>query len=118
MTEYVRKNGSREFSEVTAGQGTSVQVLISSEEAPNFALRKFVIEPYGGIPKHTNLVEHEQYFLKGSGIIEISGKVYDVSEGDSVLIPSQVHHSYKAGKDGMEFICVVPNKDDEIEFVE
>jgi quercetin dioxygenase-like cupin family protein len=71
MTKYVRKKDSREISEVAAGQGTSMQILIGSEEAPNFAFRKFVMEPNGGMPKHTNLVEHEQYVLSGSGIIEI-----------------------------------------------
>lgn len=118
MTEYVRKKGSREFLEVAAGQGTSMQVLIGSEEAPNFALRKFIMDPDGGMPKHTNFVEHEQYILRGSGIIEIAGETLEVSEGDSIYIPSQVPHSYQAGKDGLEFICVVPNKKDKIEIVE
>jgi len=118
MTEYVRKKGTRESLEVTAGKGTTMQVLISAEEAPNFAFRKFVMTPHGGMPKHTNLVEHEQYVLKGSGIIEIGDEVFEVSEGDSVYIPSQVPHSYKAGKDGLEFICVVPNKEDRIEKLE
>ena len=118
MTEYVRKNGSRESIEVAAGQGTSMQVLISAEEAPNFAFRKFVMEPHGGMPKHTNLIEHEQYVLKGSGIIEIAGEAFEVSAGDSVYIPGNVPHSYKAGEDGFEFICVVPNKEDKIEILE
>jgi quercetin dioxygenase-like cupin family protein len=118
MTEYVRKKGSRESLKVTAGQGTSMQVLIGSEEAPNFALRKFVMDPLGGMPKHTNFVEHEQYILRGYGIIEIAGEAFEVSEGDAVYIPNQVPHSYKAGKDGLEFICVVPNKEDKIEIVE
>jgi len=118
MTNYVRKKGTRESLEVTAGQGTIMQNLISSDEAPNFACRKFVMEPHGGMPKHTNLVEHEQYILRGSAIVEIGDDVYEVSEGDSVYIPSQVPHSYKAGKDGFEFICVVPNKEDKIEIVE
>jgi len=118
MTEYVRKKDSRELSEVVAGQGTSIQVLIGPEEAPNFAFRKFVMDPHGGMPKHTNLVEHEQYVLRGSGIIEIAGESFEVSEGDSVYIPSQVPHSYKAGKNGLEFICVVPNKEDKIEIIE
>jgi quercetin dioxygenase-like cupin family protein len=117
MTEYVRKKGTRDSLEVTAGQGTTMQILISSEEAPNFAFRKFVMDPLGGMPRHTNLVEHEQYVLRGSGIIEIGDEVFQVSEGDSVYIPSQVPHSYKAGKDGFEFICVVPNKEDKIEIV-
>ena len=118
MTEYVRKKGSREPLEVPAGQGTSMQVLIGPGEAPNFAFRKFVMEPHGGMPKHTNLVEHEQYVLSGSGIVEIAGEAFEVSAGDSVYIPSQVPHSYKAGEDGLEFICVVPNKEDKIEIIE
>lgn len=118
MTEYVRKKGTRESTEVAAGQGTFMQVLIGSEEAPNFAFRKFVMAPHGGIPKHTNLVEHEQYVLNGSGIIEIGGQSFEVSAGDAVYIPGDVPHSYKAGKDGLEFICVVPNKDDKIEILE
>jgi len=118
MTEYVRKKGSRESVEVTAGQGTTMQVLISAEEAPNFAFRKFAMAPHGGMPKHTNLIEHEQYVLHGSGIIEIGGESFEVSAGDSVYIPGNVPHSYQAGKDGLEFICVVPNKDDKIEILE
>jgi len=118
MIEYVRKKDTRESLEITAGQGTTMQVLISSEEAPNFAFRKFVMDPHGGMPKHTNLVEHEQYVLRGSGIVEIGDQVFEVSEGDSVYIPSQVPHSYKAGKEGFEFICVVPNKEDNIAIVE
>ena len=118
MSEYVRKKGSRELVNVDAGQGTSIQVLISPDEAPNFAFRKFVMEPHGGMPMHTNLVEHEQYVLRGTGTVEIAGETFEVFEGDSLYIPSLVPHSYKAGKDGFEFICVVPNKEDKIEIVE
>jgi quercetin dioxygenase-like cupin family protein len=117
MNTYIRKKGTRESLEVTAGQGTTMQILISSEEAPNFAFRKFVMQPYGGMPRHTNRVEHEQYVLKGSAVIEIGDDVFHVSEGDSVYIPGQIPHSYKAGKDGFEFICVVPNKEDKIEII-
>ena len=52
MTEYVRKKGSRESIDIVDGQGTTMQVLISADEAPNFAFRKFVMEPHGGMPKH------------------------------------------------------------------
>lgn len=118
MTDYVRKRGTRETSKVTAGKGTSMQVLIGPDEAPHFAFRKFIIEPMGGMPKHTNRVEHEQYVLNGSGIIEINSEEFEVSEGDSVYIPAQVPHSYKAGENGLEFICVVPNREDKIEIIE
>ena len=76
------------------------------------------MEPAGGMPKHTNLVEHEQYVLKGSGTIEIDNTPFEVSAGDAVYIPGGVSHSYKAGEEGMEFICVVPNKEDKIEILE
>lgn len=118
MTEYVRKKGSRESLEVTSGQGTTMQVLISADEAPNFAFRKFVMAPHGGMPKHTNLIEHEQYVLHGSGIIEIGDQTFEVTAGDAVFIPGNVPHSYQAGKDGLEFICVVPNKEDKIEVLD
>lgn len=118
MTEYLRKKGTRDAVEVKAGEGTSMQVLVSSEEAPNFALRRFVMEPNGGMPLHTNLVEHEQYVLRGSAVVEIDGQSYEVSAGDSVYIPGQVPHSYQAGDDGFEFLCVVPNKEDRIDILD
>ncbi len=118
MTEFVRKKGTRESLQVTAGHGTTMQVLISDEEAPNFAFRKFVMEPNGGMPRHKNLVEHEQFVLQGSGIIEIDGQPFEVAAGDAVFIPGNVSHSYQAGKDGLEFICVVPNQEDKIELLD
>ena len=117
MAEYIRKNGSREAIEIAAGEGTSMQVLISSDEAPNFALRKFTMEPHGGMPKHTNIVEHEQYIVHGSASVEIGDETFQVEAGDSVYIPGMIPHSYKAGAEGFSFICVVPNKEDKIELV-
>jgi quercetin dioxygenase-like cupin family protein len=116
--KYVRKTGSCEAKEVAAGTGTAMQVLISSDEAPHFAMRKFVMSPNGGMPKHTNLVEHEQYVVKGSATITIGDQSIEVSEGDAVFIPGMVPHSYAAGDDGFEFICLVPNKEDKIQLVE
>lgn len=117
MIEYVRKNGSRESVNITAGQGTTMQILVSSAEAPNFALRKFTMKPHGGMPMHTNVVEHEQYVVKGSAVVVIGDETFEVATGDSVYIPGMVPHSYKAGIDGFEFLCVVPNKEDKIELV-
>ncbi len=54
-----------EAKNVSAGKDTTIQVLISSQEGPNFALRKFSMQKGGGMPRHTNTVEHEQYVLRG-----------------------------------------------------
>ena len=37
-----------EAKDVAAGKDTTIQVLISSQEGPNFALRKFTMLPGGG----------------------------------------------------------------------
>ncbi len=117
MTDYVRKKGSSASIAIAAGQGTTMQVLVSSDEAPNFALRKFSMEPNGGMPLHTNVVEHEQYIVHGSASVVIGDETFEVEAGDSVYIPGKVPHSYTAGANGFEFICVVPNKEDKIELV-
>ena len=45
------------------------------------------MEPGGGMPKHTNTVEHEQYVLKGKARVGIGEKLFEVNTGDAVLIP-------------------------------
>ena len=101
---------------VSAGTGTERQVLIGPDEGPNFALRRFIMQPGGGMPKHTNTVEHEQYVLRGRATIGIGGETLEVVQGDVVFIPAGTPHWYRA-HDGepFEFLCVVPNGDDRIE---
>ena len=104
---------------VESGTGAKRQVLISDEEGPNFALRRFIMEPGGGMPKHTNAEEREQYVLKGKARVGIGEKVFEVNIGDAVLIPEGVPHWYEADeKEGFEFLCIVPNKEDVIEVCE
>ncbi|TFG99743.1 MAG: cupin domain-containing protein [Calditrichales bacterium] len=100
---------------ISAGAKASRQVLISSEEAPNFAMRRFVIKAGGYMPEHTNTVEHEQYVLGGSALITIGDKQYNVSRDDIVFIPAGVPHSYKVmGETDFQFLCLIPNKPDVI----
>ncbi len=104
---------------VEAGQGTTRQILIGPDEGPNFAMRRFLMEPGGGMPMHTNSVEHEQYVLRGRGRIKIGEEVVEVAADDVVFIPAGVPHSYESlGPDPFEFICVVPNHPDRIALVD
>ena len=103
---------------VAAGKDTTIQVLISSQEGPNFALRKFSMKPGGGMPRHTNSVEHEQYVLRGQAVITIGDETHHVQAGDVVYIPEGAIHSYEnTGEEPFEFLCIVPNKPDEIKVV-
>ena len=102
--------------DVTAGEGTTRQVLISSEEGPHFALRRFIMQPGGGMPRHTNTVEHEQYVLRGHARIGIGDEVMEVKADDVVFIPAGTPHWYEAlPGEPFEFLCIVPNLPDKIE---
>jgi quercetin dioxygenase-like cupin family protein len=101
---------------VTGGTATRRQVLIGPEEGPSFHMRRFIMEPGGGMPRHTNQVEHEQYVLRGRATIGIGDEVRQVSRDDVVYIPTGMPHWYRAeGDEPFEFLCVVPNRPDRIE---
>lgn len=106
--------------EVKAGTATRRQVLIGPDVGPNFAMRRFIMEPGGGMPMHTNKVEHEQYVLRGSARVQIGDAVHQVKAGDVVFIPGGVPHNYRAdeGDEPFEFLCIVPNEPDEIALVD
>ena len=104
---------------VGAGKATTRQVLIGPEEGPNFAMRVFTIQPGGSMPNHGNTVEHEQYVLDGQADIGIGDRNYTVQKGDVVFIPANVPHWYKCKGDvAFKFLCMVPNKKDEITILE
>jgi quercetin dioxygenase-like cupin family protein len=108
-----------EAKDVAAGKDTTIQVLISSQEGPNFALRKFSMQKGGGMPRHTNTVEHEQYVLRGEAKITIGDETHHVKAGDVVFIPEGAIHSYEnTGDDPFEFLCIIPNKPDQITILE
>jgi len=112
---YVKHVHEVEAKPVAAGKDTTIQVLIPSEQGPNFAMRKFSMKPGGGMPLHTNTVEHEQYVLAGQARIGIGEQVYEVHPGDVVFIPADMPHYYtNIGDEPFEFLCMVPNQEDKI----
>jgi quercetin dioxygenase-like cupin family protein len=105
--------------DVLNAKDTKIQVLISSKEGPNFALRKFSMQRDGGMPRHTNTVEHEQYVLRGEASIIIGEETHHVKAGDVVFIPEGVIHSYQnTGDEPFEFLCIIPNKEDKVTVVD
>lgn len=115
----IRSLNSVPIEKVNAGKNTFRQVLIGSDEAPNFAMRRFIIEPGGEIPNHTNTVEHEQLVLSGHAEIGIGNEIFEVRKNDVVFIPADVPHWYKTiGDEAFEFLCMVPKGDDTINIIE
>ena len=116
---FVKHMDDVEAVNVPQGEGVTRQILISPEEGPNFAMRRFIIQPGGYMPNHTNSVEHEQLVLNGQAEVGMEDKVFKVKKDDVVLIPAGVPHYYKnTGDVPFEFLCLVPNKEDVVKVVE
>jgi quercetin dioxygenase-like cupin family protein len=116
----VKHSDEIEYGPLDAAEGMNKGVLLSdSDGAPNFALRRFVLDGGASVPRHTNEVEHEQYVLSGEYVVGIEGEEYTVSAGDSLLIPAGAVHWYRneTNEEGA-FLCAVPNGDDEIKLEE
>ncbi len=82
---------------VPEGQRTRMEVLIGPrEDAPNFIMRRFFMEPGGSIPAHKHpAVEHEQYVLRGFLRIGLDAQVIVATAGDAVFIPADMAHWYE-----------------------
>lgn len=104
---------------VRAGKATTSRILIGPDDgAPHFALRRFTMGEGGGMPRHTNRVEHEQYVLRGRARVGVGEKVYEVSRNDVLLIPAGTPHFYEVIEAPFEFLCIVPNEKDEIQILD
>jgi len=105
--------------EVKAGTGTAMHVLVSPAQGDTeFALRRFIMQKGGGMPLHTNLVEHQQYVLRGKARITIGSTVHEVAPDHTLFIPAGVPHSYDVTEAPFEFICVVPDRPDKVTLVD
>lgn len=119
MKPIVKRSVEVEVRSIAAGTETSTQVLLGADDGmPNFAMRKFSMKEGGGMPFHTNTVEHEQYVLSGRARIRIGGEDHEVGPEDVLYIPAGVPHSYTVLEGPFEFLCMVPNLPDKLEILE
>jgi quercetin dioxygenase-like cupin family protein len=90
-------------------RGVRIQWLLASPEgAPNFALRRFVLEPGGETPFHSHPWEHEVYILAGSGVAVTPEGDVPLQADCAVLVAPSETHCFRAGPDGLQFLCLVP----------
>ncbi|MFQ5744050.1 MAG: cyclase family protein [Acidobacteriota bacterium] len=104
---------------LTGARATRIQFLVGPDDgAPNFIMRRIIMEEAGGMPAHTNAVEHEQYVLRGRARIGIDDEVHEVGANDTLFIAAGTPHWYEVIEAPFEFICVVPNTPDRIRRIE
>ena len=114
----VKRSDAVEREEVAAGTATETQLLLGPDDGtPHFAMRRFTMGKGGGMPRHTNTVEHEQFVLRGRARIGIGDRVHEVGPEDVLYIPAGVPHYYEVVEAPFEFLCMVPNSPDRIEIV-
>jgi quercetin dioxygenase-like cupin family protein len=116
----VKKSAEVVAEDLKGARATRIQVLVGPDDgAPNFVMRRILMDKVGsGMPAHTNAVEHEQYVLQGRARVGIAGEEYEVSADDSVYIPAGTPHWYDVIDAPFEFLCIVPNRADEVRLVE
>jgi quercetin dioxygenase-like cupin family protein len=94
-------------------RGVSVRWLIGpTEQASNFALRYFEIEPGGwtSLDQHTH--DHGVFVLRGQGSVLLGDRESQISFGDVVYIPpNEVHQLRNVGDEPFGFLCVIPPKE-------
>ncbi|MEM1071337.1 MAG: cupin domain-containing protein [Planctomycetota bacterium] len=90
-------------------RGASMAVMVGRDDgAPTFALRSFALDPNGHTPKHSHDYEHEVYVVSGSGRILLGGDEHPLRAGDVVYVRAELEHQFRAGEDGLRFLCAVP----------
>lgn len=104
---------------IRVGRGASRQVLLGPETGSSFHTRRFVMEPGGGMPPHTNSVEHQQFVLAGQATVGIGEARHRVSAGTVLHIPAGIPHWYRVeSEEPFEFLCMVPAAEDRVELLD
>lgn len=123
-TPLIRNEDDVSYEPVDGAPGLERGVLAGEADgAPNFAQRRFTLDPGAEVPKHTNEVEHVQYVLAGSYVVGIGegedAEEHQIGPGDALFIPAGTVHWYRNDSDETAaFLCTVPHGDDGIELVE
>jgi len=92
--------------------GVSKRILISTKDnAPNFTMRLFHVEPGGYTYHHSHDFEHEIFVIEGEGEVVTSESSTPINAGYAVFIkPGEVHQLKNSGNSRLSFLCLVPNR--------
>jgi quercetin dioxygenase-like cupin family protein len=71
-------------------------------------VRRFALEANGQTPLHSHPWEHEVYVLQGSGAVVPDEGETPVHPDCAVLVVPEEMHCFRAGEEGLQFLCLVP----------
>ncbi|MEO1585249.1 MAG: cupin domain-containing protein [Planctomycetota bacterium] len=95
--------------EMDGASGASMAIMVGRQDgAPHFALRSFAVDAGGHTPKHSHDYEHEVFVVSGGGTVLLKGEDRTIAAGDVIYVEADSEHQFRAGDDGLRFLCVVP----------
>jgi len=84
-------------------------LITEADGAGHFSMRLFRVSPGGYTPFHIHPWEHDVYVIRGSGeVVAESGSV-PIQPGSAVYVPSGEKHRFRAGQEGLDFLCCIPH---------
>jgi quercetin dioxygenase-like cupin family protein len=88
-----------------------IRWLISRKDnAPNFAMRMFELEPGGFTPYHSHEWEHENFIVEGEGTLVTEEGEFPFKTGDVIYVEPYLKHNYKnSGDKTLKFLCLIPH---------
>lgn len=89
--------------------GVKIRWLIGKPEgAQDFATRLVTLAKGGEIPLHAHPATHQQFFLKGKGVVLSEGGEHEVGPGDFVFVAANEKHGLRnTGQEDLEVICCI-----------
>lgn len=103
-----------EIVDVDGAKDAKIRWLITKKDgAENFTMRLFDLSPGGHTPLHQHDWEHEVFIVSGSGELRTKEDNNSFKQGDVLFVPSMQWHQFvNTGDDLLQFICVIPYKDE------
>ncbi|HEY7122595.1 MAG TPA: cupin domain-containing protein [Ktedonobacterales bacterium] len=88
------------------------QILVGPDEnAPNFHLRYFAVQPGGHTSLDQHAHEHGVYIVHGRARLRLGDEQHELHPGDVVYIAgNEVHQFFTLGAEPFGFLCIVPAK--------
>lgn len=93
-------------------KNASIKVLVSDKEGwQDHVMRVVEVDKDGYTPKHQHPWPHINYFLEGSGELEIGGVIHKVQAGSYAFVPGNTLHQFRnTSEETLKFICIVPTE--------
>ena len=88
---------------------TETWLIGKTEQAKNYALRYYELEPHGFSREESHEHDHGIIVLHGEGEVQLADETVAVEAGDVIYIPPNERHQLRnRGEAPLGFFCIIP----------